>query len=705
MLHIVGVAVAGGAVYVGHLAAQWLDKKRRPPHPAPAAPPGDGVAARPEPDEAAGEAAQAVDRNLALAKVAMGLSAAGAVAYPPLSLLSMPVTLYGALDLFEDGYRGLVEERRCKASVLDAITVVGTLASGYYFVGALANWLYYFGVKLVQSTKDKSRQTLAQAFAVQPRPVWVLQEGCAEIETPFDALQVGHCVVVRAGELIPVDGLVVEGSAGIDQRMLTGESQPVERGPGERVFAATLALSGRIVVRVEEKGADTVAAQIGEMLRRTLDFKSTVELRSVDLSNRMALPTLGLGGVTWLALGFPSAIAVVGSNFSEVLRVTSPLGLLNYINLATREGILIKDGRSLELLTEVDTVVFDKTGTLTLEQPVVDRVYAFAGWDEDAVLAYAAAAEAHQTHPAAAAIREAAQARGLALPAIGEACCELGYGVQVDCQGLRVRVGSARFMARERVAISASAQVTQARASLEGHSLVYVALGHELAGFVELHAALRPEAKAVIQRLKARGLEVCIISGDQEAPTRRLAEAAGVDEYFAEVLPADKAEHVDRLQRQGRKVCFVGDGINDAVALKTANVSVSLNGASTAATDTAQIILMDKSLNQMDRVFALAEELKANLKITVATTVGPSLLCAGGVFLFHWKIMSTVLLYSASLAASAANAMLPALKRESVQPATPGTPGIIPAPAKAALRPAGAGDLRGRAFPIQRPIN
>ena len=673
MLHIAGVAVAGGAVYVGRLTAQWLDRERHPDRGNLASVLGRSTgsavanAGTAELARVSADAEQAVERNLTIAKVAMGLSAVGALAYSPLNLLSVPLTLYGALDLFEDGYNGLVHERRFKASILDAITVLGTLASGYFFAGALANWLYYSGVKIVQRTKDKSRQTLSQVFVVQPRTVWLWQGDGVEIETAFDALQAGQHVVIRAGECIPVDGEIVEGVAGIDQRMLTGESQPVEKAAGERVFAATLVLSGRIVVRVEEKGTATVAAQIGQMLHRTVDFKSTVELRSVELSNRLALPTLGLGGVTWLALGLPSAIALVGANFSEVLRVASPLGLLNFLNLATRQGILIKDGRSLELLDEIDTVVFDKTGTLTLEQPVVDRVYAFGEWDEDTLLAYAAAAEAHQTHPVASAIREAAQARKLDLPAIEEGCYALGYGVTVDCQGLQVHVGSARFMAREGVGLPAMAQTLQAQCHAEGHSLVYVALGGQLAGLIELHAALRPEARSIVERLKARHLEVCIISGDQEAPTRRLAEALGIVRYFAEVLPADKAEYVDSLQREGRKVCFVGDGINDAIALKMATVSISLSGASTAATDTAQIILMDKSLNQLDRVFALSQELNTNLNTTVVTTLAPGIICAGGVLFLHWKILSTVLMYSLSLLAGVTNAMLPAVKKGEIQ--------------------------------------
>ena len=673
MLHIAGVAVAGGAVYVGRFTAQWLDRKRYPGRGNLASVLGRSTgsavanAGTAEPARVSADAEQAVERNLTIAKVAMGLSAAGALVYSPLNLLSVPLTLYGEFDLFEDGYNGLVQERRFKASILDAITVLGTLASGYFFASALANWLYYAGVKIVQRTKDKSRQTLSQVFVVQPRTVWLWQGDGVEIETAFDALQAGQHVVIRAGECISVDGEIVEGVAGIDQRMLTGESQPVEKAAGERVFAATLVLSGRIVVRVEEKGTATVAAQIGQMLHRTVDFKSTVELRSVELSNRLALPTLVLGGVTWLALGLPSAIALVGANFSEVLRVASPLGLLNFLNLATRQGILIKDGRSFELLAEIDTVVFDKTGTLTLEQPVVDRVYAFGEWDEDTLLAYAAAAEAHQTHPVASAIREAAQVRKLDLPAIEEGCYALGYGVTVVCQGLQVHVGSARFMAKEGVGLPAMAQTLQAQCHAEGHSLVYVALGGQLAGLIELHAALRPEARSIVERLKARHLEVCIISGDQEAPTRRLAEALGIVRYFAEVLPTDKAEYVDSLQREGRKVCFVGDGINDAIALKKATVSISLSGASTAATDTAQIILMDKSLNQLDRVFALSQELNANLNTTVVTTLGPGIICAGGVFFLHWKILSTVLMYSLSLLAGVANAMLPAVKKGEIQ--------------------------------------
>lgn len=668
MLHVAGVALVGGAVYVGTRTARWLDRKRHPDRWKLAALAGDADPVRPvvpvaAEEPAADETGQEIRRNLKVATAAVGLAAGGAMLYPPLSLLSVPFTLYAAVDLFKDAYRGLAEERRFKATLLDSLAVAGTLAAGYYFLGALANWLFYVGSGLVQRTRDQSRQNLARIFEVQPRRVWVQQDGL-EIETAFEALLPGQRVVIRAGESIPVDGEIVEGIAGIDQRMLTGESQPVEKTVGERVFAATLVLSGRIVVRVEQTGTATVAAQIGEMLQRTVDFKSTVELQSQDLSNRLTLPTLGLGAMTWLTLGLPSAVALISANFSEVLRIASPLGLLNYLNIATRQGILIKDGRSLELLAEVDTVVFDKTGTLTLEQPVVDRVHACGAWSEDILLAYAAAAEFHQTHPVALAIRQAAEARGLDLPAIDEACYELGYGVKVACDGLKVAVGSGRFMTLEGIELPDPAAAIEARSHAEGHSLIYVALGGRLGGLIELHAALRPEARAVVERLKARGLTLYILSGDHAAPTRRLAEALGIDRYFAEVLPAAKADYVDRLQGEGRQVCFIGDGINDAVALKKATVSISLNGASAAATDTAQILLMDKTLEQLDRVFALSREMNANLKAAVLTTLGPGILCAGGVIFLHWQILATIVMYNGSLLAGVANAMLPLLPNQ-----------------------------------------
>jgi len=264
--------------------------------------------------------------------------------------------------------------------------------------------------------------------------------------------------------------------------------------------------------------------------------------------------------------------------------------------MASEQSILIKDGRALELLSQVDTVVFDKTGTLTQEQPHVGKIYTLQDYQENDLLKYAAAAEYKQKHPVAKAIIQAAHERELNLPEIDEAKYEIGYGIKVTISNQLIRVGSVRFMEMEEIAIPKKIRKILSSCHEFGYSLVMVAIDNQLAGAIELHATIRPEAKSIIKGLRQRNMSLYIISGDNEKPTQRLAEELGIDNYFADTLPENKATLIQQLIDAGKVVCFVGDGINDSIALKKAHVSISLKGASTVATDTAQIVLMDASL-------------------------------------------------------------------------------------------------------------
>jgi len=599
------------------------------------------------------------NRYLTAASMALGLTTVGGLVFPVLSVLSVPMILYASLPIFRDAYNSVRKERRLKAPVLDSLAVAGALATGYYFASALASWLFFVGKKLLHKTQDNSRKRLVTLFDAQPRYVWLRCDE-AEIEVPFETVQVGDVIVVNAGETIPIDGRITEGVASVDQHMLTGEAQPVGKEVGDQVFAATVVLMGRIAIEVEKAGADTVAAHISEILNHAANFTSSVEAKGHVISDRSVLPTLGLSAIALRTTGPIGAVAVATANFSDVLRIVAPLGMLNFLKRASQRGILIKDGRALERLHQVDTVVFDKTGTLTLDQLQVGNIHTYHGITEDTVLTYAAAAEYRQTHPIARAIQQEANLRGLQAPAIDDASYEVGYGIKVTLGNQLIRVGSDRFMELEGIARPHAVQEHQTQSHKQGYSLVYVAIDEHLGGTIELRPIIRPEAQRIVHRLQQRKLSMIILSGDHEGPTQQLAHALGIEHYVAEVLPADKAAFVAQLQQQDKSVCFVGDGINDAIALQQAHVAVSLGGASTMAMDAAQIILMDESLNQLDEVFDLAAQYEANLHTSLATTFGPGLICIGGVFFWHFGILSATLGYSCSLVGGVANALLPA---------------------------------------------
>ncbi|MBI4785611.1 MAG: heavy metal translocating P-type ATPase [Chloroflexi bacterium] len=604
---------------------------------------------------------RALDQDLALSAAALGVTTVGALVAHPLVLLSLPFLLKLSIPYWRAGYRSLVEQRKIDRAVFDAAVTTGLFASGLFSLLAFLEGAQSLSKKLVLRTRNRSEQALTGAFGEQPRKVWIVAPSGQEIEIPFEELKPGDQVIVSGGQRIPADGYITRGIATIDRRMLTGESQPGESGVGDSVFASTLVVSGQIFLRVEKSGQETTAAQIADILRNTADYQSSVELWSQRFADQVALPQLALTAAALPVAGAQGAMAVLVSDVAWDARVTGPLSVLNFLNLATKQGILVKDGRALELLSKVNTIVFDKTGTLTLEQPELGRIYVHNGLDENQLLTYAASAESRQTHPFARAILQAAQARQLDLSASQDAHYQEGFGILVHLPDVRVHVGSARYMDMEGIDIPTDWRALQAAGHAQGYSYVYVAVNRRLSGMIELRPAIRPEVKHLVQQLKARNLSLYILSGDHQQVTAALAEQLGIEHYLAEVLPAGKAEIVERLQADGASVCFVGDGINDAIALKKAHVSVSLRGASTVAADVASIVLLDGNLEKLGRLFEIADGLHANLRTDLLASFVPGAAAIGGVFLFHLGVLPAFVIGMGGFTVGMVNSMLPRL--------------------------------------------
>jgi Cu2+-exporting ATPase len=446
----------------------------------------------------------------------------------------------------------------------------------------------------------------------------------------------------------------------IDQHSLTGESTPAEKGVGDRVFASTLMVAGKVLVRVESSGGDTTSAKIGKILCDSAGYKLLSQNRAERLADKAVIPTMALAATALVTVGPAGGVAVLNSEFGTGIRMAAPLAMLTSLTLCAHKGILVKDGRALELMNDIDTVLFDKTGTLTREQPEVGRIIACDGFTSETVLRFAAAAENKFAHPIAKAILEKFKESGLPLPTCDDSKYQVGYGITVGIAGKLVRVGSARFMKSEGIVLPPVAAEALDQAHCEGHTVVFVSADDRLAGAIELRASPRPEAREIIAGLRKRGIKhIAIISGDHEAPTRKLATELGMDEFFAGVLPADKASYVERLQKKGRKVCFVGDGINDSIALKKANVSISLRGASSIATDTAQIVFMEESLAKICELRDIANQLHRNVSRSWTLILVPNLLCMAGAFTLGFGLMTSVFTNNVSALAALANGMLP----------------------------------------------
>lgn len=610
--------------------------------------------------EAETTAKDKVEFEFALCTASVALATVAQFGVPALILPALGLFSFTVIPTFKSAWHLLTKERRLGVDLLDAVVATLCIATCQVFAGSVLAWCLCFGRKLLQRTRDDSKKLLLNVFGKQPRSVWLWKDGVA-VETPLEQVRAKDIILVSTGETVPVDGRVTEGTALIDQHSLTGESAPVEKIPGSAVFASTVMVAGKLFVEVEHAGKETTAAQISRILENsagfTLDFQNSGE----RLADRMVVPTLALSTVGYFVTGgLPGATAIANCDFGTGIRMAAPLALLSTLSACASRGILVKDGKALEILPKVDVIVFDKTGTLTRETPEIGRVVACAGHTDSEILAYAAAAEQRFSHPIAKAILERFRQAGKPLPETDASEYQVGFGIKVGVAGHSIRVGSRRFMENEKISIPSKIEQAISEAHGEGNSLVFVAVDDHLGGALEIQAALRPEIPAILDGLRRRGIEhLTIISGDHEAPTRKLAQRLGMDRYFAEVLPQDKGKYIDLLKAEGRTVCFIGDGINDSIALQKADVSISLRGASAIATDTAQVVFMEESLSKLCDLHDIAVNLQRNVATSWKLILVPNLLCIAGTFFLGFGVMASVLANNVAAIAALYNGLRP----------------------------------------------
>lgn len=582
-------------------------------------------------------------RYLQVSMLSVGLFGASFV-IPAALPLGMIAYLYGAVPYMRNVERSLVRDKRVNVDVLFFVADALTLGVGSYFTAGVGLSMIHAGRHMVKRAKADSAKIVTHLFRELPDSVWISVDG-VETLRPLVEVQVGDLVVIGPGGVIPVDGTIIEGIAQIDQSSLTGESQPAEKGREDAVFANTIVTAGRLVIRVSRSGNDTTSAQIADALLNAVNFKTGVQLKGEQWADSMTVPVLATA-IAILPFGGPvSAAVLINAHIGGRILVSAPVTTLNHIREASTMGVLVKDGRALEQLCEVDTILFDKTGTLTTSELQVAKLEACGKYASGELLVYAATAERKLTHPIAQAIVRRAQLDGVTPLEVQDADYSIGYGVCVIVNNKLVRVGSLRFMQGEGLSISEEVTVKQRSCRDSGNTFILIAVDDRIEGTLELQAQPRPEAFAMIERLRALGVKrIGIVSGDDEAPTRRLARELGLDEYFHNVLPADKAQIVKDLRAAGHVVCFVGDGINDSIALKSANVAMSIAGASSIAKDVAEVIFVDGSLRRLADLVELSQRLSVNLRRSLAICLAPSAVNLVGAFSAQYNVLMALLL-------------------------------------------------------------
>ena len=511
----------------------------------------------------------------------------------PLALaLSAPVVLEGLICLWN---------RKLKVEVLDAAAVSFSLWRRDYFTATAIVTLLALGEYFEKVSETKTTGLLKSLLKPQTDKIWIEKDG-QEIQIPFEEAGIGDRVVCGPGEMIPLDGRVVDGEAAINQSSVTGESVPVHVKPGDEVISGAVIEEGRIIFEATHVGAETSVARISKFLENSLRYESDSQKKSDELADKLVPVTFGLGvGLFALTRDLQKAAAVLTVDYSCVIKLSSPVAVRVAMHTAALQGVLLKGAQAVDSLARVDTLVFDKTGTLTRGELQVTDIFSAQGLDDDQLLVLAASAEEHYAHPVAAAVVGAARDRGLELSPTSQVDFIVAHGVSAYIDDLNVLVGSRHFIEDDEGIDCSSVNEAALAFQKEGKSLLYVTRDGNLEGVLGLRDELRPEASAVLAGLKAAGIKKIIILTGDTAPTANALAASlpDVDEVYAELRPEDKADIVVRLKDEGCILGFTGDGVNDAPALVSAHVGICLPSGADLAKESAQVILLKEDLNSL----------------------------------------------------------------------------------------------------------
>ena len=587
-----------------------------------------------------------------------------------------------------------LRELRHRAASMNTLVSIGTNAA-YFFSVAVTLWPHAFmaagampyfeasallmtflvlGRWLEARARGGTSEAIRRLVALQPRTARLAQPG-GERDVPIEEVVPDDLLRVRPGERIAVDGLLVEGASTVDESMLTGESLPIEKGPGAPVVGGSINRTGTFTFRATRVGRDTVLARIVRLVEDAQGSKAPIQRLADRVASVFVPVVLGIAALTfgaWMLWGPAPAFFHALTNAVGVLVIACPcaLGLATptAVMVATGRGaelgVLIRSAEVLETLHRIGTVVLDKTGTLTVGRPAVTEVVPAAGIDPDLVLALAAAVEQGSEHPLGEAIVSAAKARGLAMPPAREFRAAPGQGVEALVEQGRVLLGNRRLMESRGIELGAF-EVPARRLAQGGKSVVYVIVAGEPHGLIAVADVLRPEAPAAVTALRGLGLDVIMLTGDAQSTAQAIARQAGIERVQAEVLPEQKATEIKRLQAEGRLVAMVGDGINDAPALAQADVGLAMSSGTDVAIEAADVTLMRDDLRGVVAAVELSRRTMRIVKENLGWAFGYNLVLvpvAAGMLYPIWGIQLSPILAGLAMALSSVSVVANSLR-------------------------------------------
>ena len=554
--------------------------------------------------------------------------------------LPMPVrTVITGVKSIKYIYQGIhtLLQRKIEVPVLDATAIGVSMFRGDISTAGSVMFLLGIGEILEEWTHKKSVDDLARSMSLNISRVWLCNDG-QEMLVPTTEVRTGDLVRVHMGNMIPFDGVVAEGEAMVNQASLTGESEPVRKYKESTVYAGTVVEEGELTIRVKETNGSSKFDKIVTMIEESEKLKSGLESKAEHLADRLVPYTLLGTGITYLLTrNVTKAISVLMVDFSCALKLAMPISVLSAIREASNYHVTVKGGRYLEAMAEADTIVFDKTGTLTKAQPTVKQVVAFNGMSENELLRIAACLEEHFPHSMAKAVVQAAVERRLVHEELhSKVEYIVAHGISSKINDKKVVIGSYHFVFEDEKCAVPDGRMEAFEKLPSECSHLFMAIDYELAAVICIEDPLREEAANVIRELKEAGIsKVVMMTGDSDRTAKAIAARVGVDEYYSEVLPEDKASFVEAEKKAGRKVIMIGDGINDSPALSAADIGIAISDGAEIAREIADITVGADSLNELVTLKlisnGLMKRIHKNYRFIVSFNTGLILLGVAGI--------------------------------------------------------------------------
>ena len=513
---------------------------------------------------------------------------------------------------------------KIEVPVLDATAIGVSVLRNDIKTADSIMFLLGIGELLEEWTHKKSVDDLARTMSLNTGSVWMLCDG-KEVQVSSNDVKEGDCVVVHMGNIIPFDGEVYDGEAMVNQASITGESMPVRRVKDNYVYAGTVVEEGEITIKVKKVGGSSQYEKIVKMIEETEKLKSSSESKASHIADKLVPYTLAGTALTYLLTrNTTKALSVLMVDFSCALKLAMPITVLSAIREASLHNVTVKGGKFLEAVSEADTIVFDKTGTLTKAKPTVVDVVSFCSETPDELLRIAACLEEHFPHSMAKAVVEAAKDRSLEHEEMhSKVDYVVAHGISSYIDDRKAVIGSYHFVFEDENCTVPEDKAEEFDNLPEQYSRLYLAIQGELAAVILIEDPLRDEAEAVINSLRKSGIsKVVMMTGDSDRIAKNIAEKVGVDVYYSEVLPADKAAFVEKERKEGRKVIMIGDGINDSPALSAANVGIAISDGAEIAREIADITVGSDDLYQIVTLKMLSDALMKRIKKNYRTIVG-----------------------------------------------------------------------------------